>query len=304
MPYTATQRKLIKARVRAYYYATKAEAPYRFGWKDLAGLIFDLTKVEFKGDSLRAIVEGQVSRGKRRSGGEENLDALVQFLTDPEVKALSLKELDEPKIPYRLAMQLIEFLNFEEEDEIEEEDEVGRAADEIDMKRTGDEVALPPATMEGTYRAVCRSEDGISDISLEITLSNDGRLLHLEEASDIYRNTDADPAALSEHEKKRHRWRHNEFKGWGIFTPEENIIGFMKRLSQYGGNQYYSLMANIPRVSAEAPVQRLVLHAHDDPYSADVYSERWLEEIHRNVLQYNLRHFVRASGNDAEAEVS
>jgi predicted nucleic acid-binding protein len=282
MPYTATQRKLIKGRVRAYYYATKAEAPYRFGWKDLAGLIFDLTKVEFKGDSLRAIVEGQMSRGKRRSGGEENLDALVQFLTDPEVKALSLEELEEPKIPYLFAMQLVEFLNFDEEDE----------------------VALPPATMEGTYRAVCRSEDGISDISLEITLSNDGRLVHLEEASDIYRNTDADPAALSEHEKKRHRWRHNEFKGWGIFTPEENIIGFMKRLSQYGGNQYYSLTANIPRLSAEAPVQRLVLHAHDDPYSADAYSERWLEEIHRNVLQYNLRHFVRASGNDAEAEVS
>ena len=282
MPYTATQRKLIKGRVRAYYYATKAEAPYRFGWKDLAALIFDLTKVEFKGDSLRAIVEGQVSRGIRRSGGEENIDALVKFLTDPEIGALSLEELDEPKIPYLFAMQLVEFLNFDEKDE----------------------GALPPATMEGTYRAVCRSEDGISEISLEITLSSDGKFLHLEEVSDTYRNINVDPAALSHSEKKRYLWRHNQFKGWGIFTPEENIIGFMKLRSRYGGNQYYSLTANIPNLSSKARVQRLVLHAHDDPYSADVYNKTWLEQIHHNVLQYNLRHFVRASGNDTKAKVS
>src|SRR5438270_889825 len=124
MPYTATQRKLIKARAHAYYYATKADArayaketgtPYRFGWKDLTTLIFDLTKAEFKGDSLRAIVEGQISRDKRRSGGEESLDTLVKFLTHPEIKALSLEELDEPRIPHLFAMQLIEFLNFDAE---------------------------------------------------------------------------------------------------------------------------------------------------------------------------------------------
>src|SRR4030095_8684573 len=152
MPYTATQKKLIKTRARAYFYATKADArayakeaeePYRFSWKDFATLIFDLTKEEskaqFKGDSLRAIVEGQISRGKRRMGGDESLDTLVKFLTHPEIKALNLEELDEPRIPHLFAMQLVEFLNFDAEDE----------------------VALPPSTLEGAYQALCRSERGI-----------------------------------------------------------------------------------------------------------------------------------------------
>jgi hypothetical protein len=115
--YTATQTKLIKRRVRAYFYATQADArayfrarqadaPYRFGWKDLAELIFDYTKVRMNGDTLRAIVEAQISRGKRRSGGQQNIDALVSFLTHPEIKALELEDLDEPEIPYLFAMQL------------------------------------------------------------------------------------------------------------------------------------------------------------------------------------------------------
>ena len=289
--YTATQTKLIKGRARAYFYRTQADAraysydrpedpPHHFGWKDLAALIFDYTKVRMNGDTLRAIVEGQISRGKRRSGGPQNIAALASFLTHPEIKALELEDLDEPEIPYLFAMQLLEFLRLDEDSEL----------------------VLPPPTLEGAYRAVCRSDDGISDIFLEITLSKDGRLVHLEESSATYKNTNADPADLSYEEKKRHLWRRHKCKGWGVFTPEENIIGFMKRLSRYGGNQYYNLTANIPRLSSGSPVQRLVLHAHDDPYCEDAYNERWLGEVHRNVMQYNLRHFVKAPESDVEAE--
>jgi hypothetical protein len=288
--YTATQTKLIKRRVHAYFYTKQEEAraysyetgtPYRFSWKELADLIFDYTKVRMKGDTLRAIVEGQISRGRHRGGGPRNIAALASFLTHPDIKGLELEDLDEPEIPYLFAMQLLEFLRLDEDGEL----------------------ALPPATLGGAYRAVCRSDDGISDIFLEITLSHDGRLVHLEESSATYRNTNADPADLSDAEKKRHLWRQHKCKGWGVFTPEENIIGFMKRLSRYGGNQYYNLTANIPRLSSESPVQRLVLHAHDDPYFEDTYSERWLEEVHRDVLRHNLRNFVRVTDTDAEAEV-
>jgi hypothetical protein len=284
MPYTATQTKLIRERVRAYYRAIKAQADYRFGWKDLAALIFDYTQVRFRGDSLRAIAEGQVSRGKRRGGGRENLDALVKFLTDPEIKALSLEDLQEPEIPYLFAMQLIEFLKLDDDNDL----------------------VLPPSTLEGAYRAVCQSEDGISEIFLEITLSKDGRLVHLEESSATYRKIQVDPAELSAFEKKRHLWRDYESKGWGIFTPEENMIGFMKRLSKYGGNQYYSLTANIPRLSGELPAQRLVLHAQDDPYFVDTVDnvEQWIEDIIRNVTQNNLRHFVRMKHDKETLEMA
>jgi hypothetical protein len=284
MAYTATQTKLIRERIRAYYRAIKAQADYRFGWKDLAALIFDYTKVRLRGDTLRAIAEGQVSRGKRRDGGPENLDALVKFLTHPEIKALSLEELKEPAIPYLFAMQLIEFLRIDDDNDL----------------------VLPPSALVGAYRAVCQSGDGISEIFLEITLSKDRRLVHLEESSATYRKIQGDPAELSASQKSRHLWRGYKSKGWGIFTPEENMIGFMKLLSQYGGNQYYSLTANMPKISGKSPVERLVLHAHDDPYF--VYEaddiEQWVEDICRTVTQNNLRHFVRIKRDKAALEMA
>ncbi len=270
--YTATQAKLIKRRMRAYYHATRAVAGYRFSWKDVTDVVFDLTKVRFKGDSLRAIVTGQVSRGKPRSGGQENLEAIVRFLADPDIKGLELRELDEPHIPYLLVMQLLEFLQL----------------------NVASEAILPPPTVEGAYRAVHRSEDGVSEIDLELTFSNDGRFFHLEQSSATYRGIDGDPADLSEHQRKKCLWRKRLSYGWGIFTPEENFLGFLKRLSKYGENQYYYLIACKPRPS-EDTVEDLVLQIHEEPYFGDEEQDDqlWSENVRQSVVRDSLRYFVR-----------
>jgi hypothetical protein len=273
MPYTATQTNLIKQRLRAYFYAIRAEAEYRFGWRDLSALIFDYTQVQFLGDSLRAIARGQISRGKRRGGGDENLEAIVTFLTHPDINALSLEELKEPDIPYLFAMQLIEFLKLDEDAE----------------------PSLPPPTLEGAYRALSRPEDGTSESYLEITLSKDGRLVHLQDSSTIYRNTEVDPAELSDLEKKRHRWRHFEGKGWGIVTPEDNLLGFMRPLSSYGTNRYYGTIGNVPGFTNGTPIERLVLLGYDEPYFVNEIedSQTWNQKICRNVLSNHVLQFVR-----------
>lgn len=238
--FTATQARLIKARVLSYYSATNAE--YSLSWKELSTNIFELTGRLFKGDSLLAMVLGQISRGQPRSSGPKNLEALVEFLTRPEVKALELKELQEPEVPYLFAMQLLDFLCLDEDSE----------------------PIQPPPTLEGVYRALFNSEDGFADIKLEIAFSKDRRLVHLLESSSTYRGIKIDPAVLPENERQRRLWRQRDFKGWGVFTPEENVIGFVKRMSGYGSNQYYNLVASTPALEAE--VQSLALHVNDYPF--------------------------------------
>ena len=109
--YSPAQRNYIRARLRIYFLAEKSAAVYAFSWRVLAARIFEYTKVQFKGDSLRQLAEGQISRGKPR--GTKNYEALVTFLSHPLIQALSLEELEEvdafPERP--LAFELIQYLS-------------------------------------------------------------------------------------------------------------------------------------------------------------------------------------------------
>jgi hypothetical protein len=256
-----------------------AQALYRFTWKDVAETIFLYTEVSIDADSLNQFATSQVSRGKVRGMSPKNLKAIVDTLTDPEINALSLEELNDPSIPYRLIRQLIEFLKPNEHTD----------------------PLVPPRNLEGTYRGVGRSEKYIRDIRLAISISEDRRYLELRESADIYRKTSvSDPAEFSPEERRQHFRNRSESRGWGILTPEYNLLGFMKLVSVYGANSYYTAMGSIPRLWDENPVERLVLFGYDVPYD-EIESEderRWFDEICRNVVSYNLRFFSRIAQSD------
>jgi hypothetical protein len=136
-PYSASQIRLIRQALRAYYRIKIAELGPDFGWIGVAEILFGLIKIRIRTESLRQFAKGQVSRGKRR--GTDNLEAMVSFLTHPEIDAMSLEELKEPEIPYRFAFPLMEFLKHDEYSEL----------------------TLPPPELEGTYRAISHSDGKI-----------------------------------------------------------------------------------------------------------------------------------------------
>jgi hypothetical protein len=282
--YSAPQIDQIRVKLRAYYRAEKeTEVLYGFTWKHLAERIFVYVEVGMDDDTLRQFAEGQVSRGRIRRPAPKNLKAIVDFLTHPDINALSPEELKEPDTPYRFARQLMEFLRPDEHSDL----------------------VMPPPALAGTYRAVRRSDKEISDVQLTVTISGDGHLVRMTEMAEIFVNPDvSDPADWSPHERKRHFKKRSESRGWGIVTPEDNLLGFMKRVSQYGANHYYATMGGIPDFADQSPVERLALLEYDYPYfeidSGD--KKQWFEEISRQVVLYNLRHFVRVHEDDSKNE--
>jgi hypothetical protein len=268
MSYTRPQIELLRTKLRAYFWAEKARAGDDFSWSDLNVRFALYTGVTVPGDTLRQFAERQMSRGKPRPVGTDILDAIVKFLTDTHINALNIEELKEPVIPYHFALQLMESLK--------------HSAD----KRT----TVPPPGLEGTYNAVVHANGTISDIRLTILISLDGNLVHLTEEADIYRDTPfkefREWSAL-----ERNLW-HEKFtrsRGWGVLTPEENLLGFLKRRvrteKEYRDNHFYATMGVIPDFSEATPIE-----------SEGMLIERFIE--HLVLLAYDVPH-----GNEDEIAI-
>jgi hypothetical protein len=274
--YTAPQRERIRAALRAFFYAEgAAQTAYRFTWKDVEEAVLLYTNVKIDADSLNQFAESQVSRDKVRGSLPKNLQAIVDFLTDPEINALSLEELKEPEIPYHFALQLIEALRYR-----------------------GRPPTLPPSDLKGTYRAVVLSDGKISDIRLTVIISMDGNLVHLAEEADLYRyNGVNDPADWSPNERKLNHQGFFECRGWGLLTPEHNLLGFMKLkvIDEYRDNYFYATMGVIPDFSDKMDIEQLALLAYDVPYGPEDEAEdkrRWFEEKCQKAVS-KIRHFIR-----------
>ena len=166
--YSAAQIYLIRQRLRAYYEMKKAQVGPSFNWNSVAELLHlvieeiegtEETELRIKGERLRQIATGQISRGAPSGTTDENLDLIVRFLTHPDIGSLTLEDLNEPDLPYQFALQLMEFLRHDEHSDL----------------------ALPPGNLKGRYRAVVRSGGEISDIRVDIIISRDGNLVHVNE---------------------------------------------------------------------------------------------------------------------------
>jgi hypothetical protein len=275
-PYTAPQIELLRTKLRAYFWAEKAIFGDDFSWSDLNVRVALYTGVTVRGDSLRQFAERQMSRGKPRPVGTDILDAIVKFLTDMRIKALNIEELKEPEIPYHFALHLMEFLRYH------------------DRRRP----TVPPPELDGTYRAIVHSDGKISDVRLTVMISTDGNLVHLAEEADIYRDTAVkDFTDWSPRERKLYYDKFSESHGWGVLTPEDNLLGFMKRKirKEYRDNHFFATMGVIPDFSDGLAIEHLALLAYEDPYGPkDEMQDKqlWFENKCQNVMS-KMRHFVR-----------
>jgi hypothetical protein len=256
-----------------------------FNWNSVAEILHlvieeiegtEETELRIKGERLRQIATGQISRGNPSGTTDDNLDLIVHFLTHSDIKFLTVEDLNEPDLPYQFALQLMEFLRHD----------------------VHSDLALPPGNLKGRYRAVIRSSGEISDIRVEIIISRDGNLVHVNETADIFTDPGIkDPEDWSPGQRKHYFDRHTESRGWGIRTPEDNLLCFLKRRianNTYQGNKYYSTLASIPKFGTRAPVEHLAFLTYDGSYSQDGEDrEQWRQETSQKILSNNLQYFGR-----------
>ncbi len=159
--YSGAQLEVIRAALRAHKHHYRDSDGKELGWKGIALDIEDTAGVQMGPEVLRQFVEGVSKKGdpgRIRVPSDENLAAIVTYLSDPEIGALEPDELELEQADLRIASRLLSFL------------------------RLGDETPLnPTARIDGHYRAT-RSADHVVE-SFELHLhppSGDGVMSAIE----------------------------------------------------------------------------------------------------------------------------
>lgn len=226
----------LRAALRAYRAFTRGRSRSSLTWLELAGDIEAYTGVAMGAEVPRQFVEG-VSRkdpARVRVPSDQNLEAIVAFLTHPDIDALSAKELEEDEFAWQACVRLRQFLR-------------------QDFDR---ESVRPPAGLEGTYRASAAIEGGTAATWLRLRVCPEDGTILVRESGDLYEDGEG------EHQGKVHR-AHREAVGWSVLTPEDSLLFFLKDLP-YGRNHYWVLAAEAALWSAAEP-KRLILLRHDYP---------------------------------------
>ena len=222
----------IRAALRAYRAFTRGRSRGSLTWLELSGDIEAYTSVAMGAEVLRQFVEGVTKKDPARSRvpSEQNLSAIVAFLTHPEIDALSQKELEDEEFAWQACVRLQQFL---------------RQAFDTEPVR-------PPAGLEGTYRAVTETSGAGASVTLRLQVRAEDGVILVRESADLYDGN----------RRARHK-AHREAAGFSVLTPEDGLLFFVKELP-YGRNHYWVLAAEAALWS-DAPPARLILLRHDYP---------------------------------------
>lgn len=233
------QVQLIRSALAAYRDYTPGQTRSHMTWPELAGIIEADTGVEFGAEALRRFIDGsQVPQPER-------LDAIVNFLTQPEVAALDLDELEGNEISVRAPRALAQYL----------------------MQSFDAEPVAPPATLAGSYRTRLYSDGAAFVVDLTLDIPAGGDLMLATEIAHQFDHADVDRLETTdEREWSTFRKGRRVSSGWGVVTPEDNLLLFMKR--RYHQNHYWSRVAEIESLTGET-VSRLVLLRQQYPPEVD-----------------------------------
>jgi hypothetical protein len=271
MAYSDWQLNRLRDALRGYHDYEPGHGSGSFNWKDVSEAISLTADVSVPPERLRQFVEGNRSKdGARRkfqSMQAESLDAIVKFLT--EERLLLPEELEEYAPPWQAAQRLLDYLD-----------------QNFDKQRI-----LPPVTFEGTYRARYTNKRGFAVQELTFQKPSGEGLMQVIKAEEYY------PAsARDEYDKwnlvQRRDRRHTRtlYGGWAIFTPEDNVMVFLKQADN-GKNLYQFTLAADMSYQPDAAVERLVLLGHDYPVELEDTSRdapdmlrAILQETEKNIL--------------------
>lgn len=245
MAYSEWQLNRLRDALRAYHAYTPTEELGPFNWKDVSEAISLATDVTVPPERLRQFVEGNRTKDgtgrKFQSMQPQSLEAIAKFVTDERL--LSPGELEEHVPPWQAAQRLLEYLD-----------------QSFDRQRV-----LPPAMFEGTYQARRTDERGFAVQELTLQRPSDEGLMQVTKMEEYYPSK-AEGAfdGWSFEERRKQRRTRTLYGGWAIFTPEDNVMAFLKQ-ADTGRNLYQFTLAADKFYEPGAPVEQLILLHHDYP---------------------------------------
>lgn len=263
MAYSDWQLQRLRDALAAYHDYGGRDLAQHFNWKDVMEAISLTTGVEVGHERLRQFVEG---RGKRRAQREfgslkqDSLEAVVKFVTEEGL--LHPDELREHAPSTQAALRLLEYLD-----------------QGFDEHRT-----LPLLKFEGGYQA--RGVNERTFIVYELTLQHpsDEGLMQITMTEEVYEAKAKDRhAGWSAQERREHRRSRVVYGGWAIFTPEENVMLFLKEAVNQRNLYQFTLAADLQYRPGGA-VEQLVLQRHDYPIELED-TNRAESDTLRSILQ-------------------
>jgi hypothetical protein len=264
MRFSDWQLTRLRNALRAYHHHGRGSGGEFFNWKDVSEAIGLSTEVEVSPERLRQFVEGNRSKDgalrKFQSMQPESLEAIVKFVTEENLVLPA--ELDEHAPSSHAAQRLLEYLD--------------QSFDRVRL--------LPPVTFEGTYQA--RRADERSFVVWELTLQRPSAegMMQVTKTEERYNAQFKDEYEGWTPEQRRDRRRSRTlYGGWAIFTPEDNVMVFLKEVDN-GKNLYQFTLAADLSYAPESAVERLVLLHHDYPIELE-NTNREEPDILRSILQ-------------------
>lgn len=235
----------LRAALRAHRVYTPGRRGRGLSWLELCADIEAYTNAPMSPEILRQFVEGVSKKEypvRFRVPSPENLEAVVAYLTDPNIDALAAEELNQERFAWQVPLRLIEYLK-----------------QDFDT----DAPVLPDA-LEGTYRAAVSADETMTLTQLTLRPDADSGFLRVAEASEIFTHTaDTDFLTRTDRDRRNSHRARTDSQGWAVLTPEDNMLFFLKQ-TPYGRNHYWTLAAEAELWSGE-PVKRLTLLRHDYP---------------------------------------
>lgn len=158
----------------------------------------------------------------------ESIGWIAYYLTHPDIGALSLEELRRRKLPYLAPLRLAEFLD-------------------------PDPVPIPER-LNGIYRTEARRDNLLITKHISILVPDDGVLMHVEEIENHFEiPSRGQPRFLRQYEKT----------GWGLLTPEDYILIFLKN-DRRARNAYYFSFFQVDDFWARETIDHLFVCEQSD----------------------------------------
>jgi hypothetical protein len=218
-------------------------------WSDVADAISEYSSVKVNPERLRQFVEGVKDKnGKLRYPvpQSETLAGIINLLTHEDLGLLSENELAEYVPSLQAPLRLLEFLD----------------------EQPGAERMLPPAEVEGIYQTGFIDGDYIVIRELALLKPSEDGMLEIAEIDEFYPRDEEFPGFPEVEETfeglKAKLHRRTFSKGWGVITPEDNMLFFLKN-QENGRNKYYLSLALGESLWSEGVLEELVLYDHSYP---------------------------------------
>lgn len=252
-----------------YYHCDSFGDRIKQSWKDVSAAIEEYTGVLVRGERLRTFTEGE----NKKSGNPkytvlqpESLDAVYRFVTDDDIALLSEGELIECMPAEQAPLQLMEYLAVK------------------DAQPSG----ITSALLDGRYSTTQLTDEFIVK---EVTLQNptknglfqvvERELFFAAEASEDFEN-------WTPNKKIDECFYRMKYSGWGILTPEANLLFFLKD-DNTGKNRYYITLASDLSSLPDVPPELLVLLKRENhEFETFAGPDQTLQKITDNIQQMTM----------------